>query len=403
MENTKQKTVKNISFKSRAKAGLLAAMALITSGACGKSVVKQEPGANVSIETEANTEKNTSNVITTTTKKGNKTTTNTFVTEPTNNNGYVDNTTNNNYVDNTTNSNTNSTEPKTENKTNPTTNKPTTQNPTHQNPTHQNPTHQNPTHQNPTHQNPTHQNPTTAKPTTQKPVQTTAKPTTQKPVQTTTVKATEPPTQAPTPEPTQPPVSYDYTLENITKSADVFNAFAESMSLEIQRGSRIQIPDCNGEQYWMYGSSEAKVALLLLNMNKSYDDGVLAKVFEGYSDYDIKNGILYLYRMPDIAELEEVIVNWHDYTDDNETADYMNRLMESAKKGRETGDYAEYNDTLGFFLEETINNPAALLMTFGYGSRIDENDYNYIYNTTPEGLFRTYAIQYPDEINRLIR
>ena len=395
MENTKQKAAKNISFKSRVKAGLLAATALITSGACGRTVVKQEPGANVSIETEANTEKNSSNVITTTTKKGNKTTTNTFVTEPTNNNGYVDNTTNNNYVDNTTNSNTNSTEPKTENKTNPTTNKPTTQNPTHQNPTHQNPTHQNPTHQ-----NPTTAKPTTQKPTTQKPVQTTAKPTTQKPVQTTTVKATEPPTQAPTPEPTQPPVSYDYTLENITKSADVFNAFAESMSLEIQRGSRIQIPDCNGEQYWMYGSSEAKVALLLLNMNKSYDDGVLAKAFEGYSDYDIRNGILYLYRMPDIAELEEVIVNWHDYTDDYSTAEYMNRLMETGKNARETGNLDDFNAILNSYMENPGDNYASLVMTMGYIGGIRGNEYG---SMTPEELFGIYAGNYPDEIRQLIR
>ena len=200
----------------------------------------------------------------------------------------------------------------------------------------------------------------------------------------------------------EPSVKYGQSFDDITKSADAFNTFAEAMSLEIQRGSRIRLPDCNGEQYWMYGLSEARIALLLLNMDKEYDDGVLAEVFEGYTDYEIKNGILYLYRLPEIAELEDVMVNWHDYTDDYATAEYMNRLMESAKKGRETGDYAEYNDTLGFFLEETINNPAALLMTFGYGSRIDENDYNYIYNTTPEGLFRTYANHYPDEIKQMI-
>ena len=89
---------------------------------------------------------------------------------------------------------------------------------------------------------------------------------------------------------TEAPITYDYTLENITQSADVFNRFAGHMNGQILHGSSIVLEDCNGNEYWTYGDREAKVALLLMNDNISYNDGVLSNVFEGYSDEEIKNG-----------------------------------------------------------------------------------------------------------------
>lgn len=201
----------------------------------------------------------------------------------------------------------------------------------------------------------------------------------------------------------EPPVKYGQSFDDITKSADAFNTFAEAMSLEIQRGTRIRLPDCNGEQYWMYGPSEARIALLLLNMDKKYDDGVLAEVFEGYTDYEIKNGILYLYRLPDVAELEDVMVNWHDYTDDYATAEYMNRLMETGEKARETGNVDEFNELLDSYFDDPIDNRATLIMTWGYMGDIEDNKYNYI-TVTPDDMFQFdfYAAKYPDEIKQMI-
>ena len=174
------------------------------------------------------------------------------------------------------------------------------------------------------------------------------------------------------------------------------------MSLEIQRGTRIRLPDCNGEQYWMYGPSEARIALLLLNMDKEYDDGVLAEVFEGYTDYEIKNGILYLYRLPEIAELEDVMVNWHDYTDDYATAEYMNRLMETGEKARETGNVDEFNEVLNAYIENPDVNDALLVMTIGYINETKGNEYGEVLSLSPEGLFESYATDYPNKIKQMI-
>ena len=284
MEKSK---IKNL--KIRLKAGVLTAVALIPGVSCGRNVGKQEPGANVSIETEANTEKNTSNVITTTTTKGNKTTTNTFVTESTNNNGYVDNTTNNNYVDNTTNSNTNSTETKTENKTNP-----------------------------------THQN-TTQKTTTVKIKNSdikvtntkanTQKPTTQKPVETTAVKVTEPPVT------TVPYFKREYTKYDITSDEPEAAYYALN-----KLSSQLAKEMFNGYIYKTFSDVEAATAIIIaLNYNQDINYDALGELFQYKTQDDFKNQCDEL----DLASLQYRFgsqVDFSKYVIDDNMAYFINNI-----------------------------------------------------------------------------
>lgn len=361
-------------FLKKLKAGLLAGTMAATLSACGEEPGQEKENTTTSIVTEETTDETKTTKVENTTKESKENTTNKE--EKTENNTEV--------VENPTKGENKETKPNntTSNNTTPT-NKETKEN-TPSNTTKNNTT---PVVTQRT-QAPvtTRQQVTTQAPTTTKAVQTQAPTTTAAPV-----------TQAPV---TQPPVvNYDITLDNITKSADVFNAFADSMAIEIQRGTRIQIPDCNGENYWMYGTKEAKVALLLLNMNEPYENGVLAESFEGYSDYDIKNGILYLYRMAMIEEVTEVNIDWNDYTKDTETAEYMNKLMTTGKNARETGNMDDFNRTLNEYFENSGGNYASLVMTMGYIGTIRGNEYG---SMTPEELFEFYAGNYPNEIKQLI-
>ena len=235
----------------------------------------------------------------------------------------------------------------------------------------------------------------TTQPTTKKTTQTTTRTTTQ------TTTTAKPVTQATVATTAAPVVNYDFSIDNITKSADVFNKFADSMAAEIQRGSRIELPDCNAERYWMYGNTEARVALLLLNMNEPYENGVLSEVFNGYGDYEIKNGILYLYRMAMIEEVTEVNIDWRDYTKDQATADYMNRLMQAAKNARENNDFDELNTMLKSFMDGNYSNSGAGLLTIGYGDRISGNQYEDTYSALSSYMFEIYG--YQDKVNELIR
>ena len=296
MEKSK---IKNL--KIRLKAGVLTAVALIPGVSCGRNVEKQEPGANVSIETEANTEKNTSNIITTTTTKGNKTTTNTFVTESTNNNGYVNNNKNNGHVDNTTNSNTNSTETKTENKTNP--------------------THQNTTQKTTTVKiknsdiKVTNTKANTQKPTTQKPVETTAKPTTQKPVETTAVKVTEPPVT------TVPYFKREYTKYDITSDEPEAAYYALN-----KLSSQLAKEMFNGYIYKTFSDVEAATAIIIaLNYNQDINYDALGELFQYKTQDDFKNQCDEL----DLASLQYRFgsqVDFSKYVIDDNMAYFINNI-----------------------------------------------------------------------------
>ena len=110
-------------------------------------------------------------------------------------------------------------------------------------------------------------------------------------------------------------------------------------------------------------------------MEEPYENGVLSDVFNDYSDYEIKNGILYLYRMAMIEETGEVTIDWNNYTKDTETAEYMNKLMKAASTARNTGNCDNLNELLKSYMDGNYPNNAAGLLTIGYGRRIDGNKY----------------------------
>ena len=206
---------------------------------------------------------------------------------------------------------------------------------------------------------------------------------------------------------TEAPITYDYTLENITQSADVFNRFAGHMNGQILHGSSILLEDCNENEYWTYGDREAKVALLLMNDNISYNDGVLSNVFEGYSDEEIKNGALYLYRIAMIEEYTKVDVDFNNYILDKNISNYMNNLRNAARIARETGNCDELNNVLYLFTEDENyqylqNNYAALMLTIGYGSRIENNNYYTIFDMMSGWDLNNYENESSEIVKKLI-
>ena len=186
---------------------------------------------------------------------------------------------------------------------------------------------------------------TTAKPTTKKVTTTTTKPvTTAKP---TTQKPTEPPT-------TQPPAPvYNYTLENITQSAEVFNYFADQMNHDIFQGSNVLDTNANGDEYWNDGYKEARVALLLLNENANYNEGVLNQVLAGYSELDLANGIIYFYGITNTEDICGGNIDYRNYTLDREIGDYMNQLNDARKNGKANGDYSQMDNLIDNYFNNT--------------------------------------------------
>ena len=331
MEKTEKKAVKNLNLKTKLKAGLLAAVALIPSGACGKNVGYVEPGASTSIETETNTENNTNTIKTTT--KANKTTTNTFVTEATNSNsGYVDNTTNNNsgYVDNTANNNTNSTEAKTENKTNPTTHQNTTQS-----------TNKTTTIiKNSDIKVTTTTKANTQKPTTQKPVQTTAKQTTQKPVVTTTAKVTQPPVT------TVPYNRRNYNIEDI-RNDDAAAAYwamqryAEQLSKELFNGYYFDT---------QYGRSDGFDECFALIGTLNYNQGINQRAFGNRFGCESEDYFLRCTDCLDLAYYQYDCgskVDFNKYVLDKDFANFLNRVSD---------EFVEYMNGNTEPLTDEINN-----------------------------------------------
>lgn len=377
-------------FKNKeTKAALLAGMTLLTLPGCGKKNVETDPEPGASISIEEDTIKKKNNIETTvenmiegkTTGENNGTGTGETYTD--NGTEYVE------YTDPTEEYTEGQTEVKTEGKTEAKTEAKTEGKTTVvdvKNPNEHKVGNSSPEkHTEPTTQKQTTNKTTTIKnkdikvTTTTKKVTTTAKPTTKKVTTTTKVVTTQKPTEPPT---TQPPVpTYDYTLENITQSAEVFNYFAEQMNNELFRGRGMQLSDFNGERYGFDGKLESKVALLVLNENENYKDGVLKEVFNGYNDEIIKKGVWYFFDAPRIEEACSGYVDFNKYAIDKNVGNYMNKLQEAMKSGDESKNYSEMDKILEDFLyneqyEDAYYNIAAFYYSLGAGVNYPESSLN---------------------------
>ena len=365
----------------RRRAALLAGVTLLSAPACGKKDIEKnpEPGASISIEEDTTKKKN--NIETTvenmiegkTTGENNGTEKNTYVD---NGNEYTE------YSDPTEEYTEEKTEAKTEGKTtvvnvkNPNEHKVGNSSPEK----HTEPTTQKQT----TNKTTTIKNNNTKVTTTTKKVTTTAKPTTKKVTTTTKVVTTQKPTtQKPTEPPTtQPSVpTYDYTLENITQSAEVFNYFAEKMNHDIYNGSSILGHRFNGEEIWDDGVKDSKVALLLLNENENFNQNVLKEVFRDYSDEDIRNGIEYIHSICGKEDCAGTTTDFNKYVLDKDIGNYMNLLQNACKRAYETGDCSEMDRILeDFFCTDIYDkqnySAAACYFTYGAGSHVYESKYH---------------------------
>ena len=374
-------------FKNKeTKAALLAGMTLLTLPGCGKKNVETdpEPGASISIEEDTTKKKN--NIETTvenmiegkTTGENNGTEENTYVDNGTEYVEYTDST--EGYTEGQTEGKTEGqteakTEAKTEGKTetgiklpsdhrvgNVDTTEHTTQKSTHKTTTIKNKDIKVTT--------------TTAKKTT------TAKPTTKKVTTTTKVVTTQPTTQKPTEPPTtQPPAPhYDYTLENITQSAEVFNYFAEQMNHDILNGSSILERRFNGEEIWNDGVKDSKIALLLLNENENFNANVLGEVSRGYTDDDIIKGIEYIYGIWGTESIAGTTTDFNKYIIDKDIGNYINLLQNACKNAVKSGDYSEMDKIIEDFLYTDVYDKqnysaAACYFTYGAGAHTPESAY----------------------------
>lgn len=202
----------------------------------------------------------------------------------------------------------------------------------------------------------------------------------------------------------EPPASYDYTLENITKSANVFNQLASNMNNGVLHGSSILLDDCNGEKYWMYGEKEARIALLLLNADETYDSGVLSEVFEDYTDDDIRNGVMYFFHLPTIEEYTNVDLDFNNYALNKDIANYMNNLKNASQIARETGNCDDLNSVLDTFdrNEYLWNNSAVVMLTIEYASTFKANKYYGDYCLIKMDDMKNYKNSATDKVKKLI-
>jgi len=180
---------------------------------------------------------------------------------------------------------------------------------------------------------------TTAKTTTTT-KKTTATTTTAKPVVTTTTTTTIP---APT---------YEYKLENITQSAEVFNYFAEQLKKEILNGEEFQLVRMNGEKYWTNGKYESRVVLFILNEDENYAPGVLTRLFENFSTQDYEDGILFLHSFASLQKhYDKEYINFETYSLDKQTGKYLNDIENQWQKALEIDDCTQLDAALEDFFE----------------------------------------------------
>ncbi|WP_024861686.1 dockerin type I domain-containing protein [Ruminococcus flavefaciens] len=208
---------------------------------------------------------------------------------------------------------------------------------------------------------------------------------------------------------TTEPTTYEYTLENITQSAEVFNYFAKELNDCVFRGRGVSTTGWNGEDIYLNGEKGSKVAILLLNENLNYKDGVLSEIFAGYNDADIRDGIQYFY---DISLVEKVCnsdVDFNEFTFNRDIGDFMNMLENAKKNGDATGDYSELNNIMEDILfngqyDFAANNVASLYYTLGVGRYCSGSNYKGDCGAfASEGDFDGIQVETENRIKSLIK
>lgn len=198
---------------------------------------------------------------------------------------------------------------------------------------------------------------------------------------------------------------FAYPLEQITQSAEVFNYFAEQMNHDITQGTDVLTRRFNSEEYWDNGEMESRVALLLLNENANYNDGVLRTVFSGYDDIDIADGVLYFFKAPTFEEICNGDIDFNNYSLDQNIGNYMNELNNK----RKNNDISEMDKIIEDFFynnvyEKAYHNMASFYYTVGTGAGCLESNYSGIcLGFADDGNF--YGIQeiVEDKVKKLIR
>ena len=200
------------------------------------------------------------------------------------------------------------------------------------------------------------------------------------------------------------PEEYEYKLENITKSAAVFNYFANQLNYEILQGADTQLIHINGEEYWTNGKNQAKVMLLLLNENEIYSPGVLSAVFENYNTQNYEDGILYAMTVPAIQERRDYLyINYDMYSIDNENVNYLNHIQSIWQNAVKKEDITKLDEELGkFFYDDELSYRDVLFYySLGISGTCPNSDYNFdaaltesrkedIYNTRDQLIEKVY-------------
>ena len=191
------------------------------------------------------------------------------------------------------------------------------------------------------------------------------------------------------------PEKYEYRLENITKSADVFNYFADRMNYDIFRRRTYEGYTPEGLVYKTNGRKESRVALLLLNEDATYKSGVLSEVFKDYSNEDIRNGVWFFYNAPDVDFAVNGDIDFNNYTLDKVIGNFMNELRNICLKAIDTNDYTQFNELIDRMFnrgcyQKQYNNAASYyyaislsILSCGYGNE----DYLDCYAYVDEGDF----------------
>lgn len=179
---------------------------------------------------------------------------------------------------------------------------------------------------------------------------------------------------------TTEPATYEYTLENITQSAEVFNYFAEQMNRKIFGGRSITTTNFDGVRYDYNGKMESKVALWLLNEHANFNDSVLQEIFKDCDDVIIREGVYYFYMAPAFKELCGGHIDFNEYSINKNVGDYMNMLEIARENGDSTGDYSEMNNIIGNLLYNgqygyAADNAASLYYTLGTGAYCSGSEY----------------------------
>jgi hypothetical protein len=180
---------------------------------------------------------------------------------------------------------------------------------------------------------------------------------------------------------TTEPTTYEYTLENITQSAEVFNYFAEKMNDDLFEGGSVLTRRFYDNEESYDGKIQAKVALLLLNENANYKNGVLKTVFAGYDDVGIKEGVEYFFFAPMIEKACESEIDYSIYSLDKKIGNYINQLKEARKNGDATGDYTNMDKILEDILyngqyDYASNNIATTYYSIGIGAFCVDSKYH---------------------------